>query len=190
MEEDVYCYVVDTVEYEDGRLHQTGSGPNFQGGLVTLASCKHHMRTFSAILPGVWIAGFTNTKVMGRNRLFYLMRVRETFASHTEFWFSQSIPEEAKVSKAADHDRFGDIYRPRESGDLPYSPLSYFEPCKNHVHCELEDWKKDVNYSQDGRRPKLLVGDPEYSFLWERIRITSPRGIGRGQRNWKIADLF
>ena len=38
----VYSYIVDTVEYEDGRLYQTGSGPNFQGDLVTLCSCKHN----------------------------------------------------------------------------------------------------------------------------------------------------
>ena len=41
----VYCYVVDSVKNEGGRFVQRGSGPNFQGDMVTLCTCKHHMRT-------------------------------------------------------------------------------------------------------------------------------------------------
>ena len=191
LDEKLYYYVVDTVEYEDGRMYQTGSGPNFQGGLVTLCSCKHKMRTYSAMAPGVWVAGFTNVAVLGRNRLFYLMKVGETFSSHSEYWNSPTIPEEAKTAKAADAERLGDIYRPRGDTEPPYSPYSYFEPCKNHVHCEPGDWKKDVNYPvQSGRRPTLLVGDPQFSFIWDRIRITSSTRIGRGDRLATLLALF
>ena len=191
MKDTVYYYVVDTVEYENGRLHQTGSGPNFQGGLITLCSCKHLMRTYPEVVPRVWVAGYTNNKVMEKNWLFYLMRVRETISSHSEFWHSPSVPEEAKTAKAADAERFGDIYRPRGDTEPPYSPHSYFEPCKNHVHCEPDDWKKDVDYTdQWGRRPKLLVGEPQYSFLWDRIRITSPKGLGRPTRKGSLSDLI
>ena len=84
----VYSYVVDTVQYEEGLLYQTGSGPNFQGGLVTLCSCKHKMRTYFTAdsWEGVWIAGYTGSTDLGENRLFYLMRVHQAFGSHQEFW--------------------------------------------------------------------------------------------------------
>ena len=192
MDDTVYYYVVDTVEYENGRLYQTGSGPNFQGGLVTLCSCKHKMRTYPLMAPGLWVAGFTNVSVLGRNSLFYLMKVGETFSSHSEYWNSQTVPEEAKTAKAADAERFGDIYRPRGDSEPLYSPSGYFEPCRNHVHCEAGNWMKDINYDQKGRRPKLLMGDPEYSFLWDRIRISFPKGqpIGRGERKCNLSAII
>src|SRR5438876_941385 len=42
----VYCYVVDSIEDADRRYLQTGCSPNWQGGLITLCSCKHGMRTY------------------------------------------------------------------------------------------------------------------------------------------------
>ena len=83
----VYCYIVDTAEQPDDRLCQTGSGPNFQGDLITLASCKHQMRTYMSAesWKGVWIAGFTRREL--KNRLFYLMRVTAAYASHRELWY-------------------------------------------------------------------------------------------------------
>ena len=194
LEDTVYYYVVDTVEYENGRLYQTGSGPNFQGDLITLCSCKHLMRTYPDVQPGVWVAGFTNSKVMGRNRLFYLMRVSEAFESHRAFWLSDSILEETKNAKVADQDRFGDIYQPKVETSDPYSPSSYLEPCKNHVHCEPGDWRKDINYrNRYGRRPTLLVGDSEYSFLWDRPVITYPSNLSKltqGQRKDTLTALL
>ena len=83
-ESTVYFYIVDTVEYEDGRLYQTGSGPNFQGDLVTLCSCKHWMRTSPEVESwrGLWVAGYTSSRDLGSNRLFYLMRVSQAFRFH------------------------------------------------------------------------------------------------------------
>ena len=189
----VYCYVVKTVEYREGRLYQTGSGPNFQGGLLTLCSCKHRMRTF--LKPedweGVWIAGYTGSTDLGSNRLFYLMRVSQAFKSHNEFWLSDGISDKAKIAKAAHLNKFGDVYKPKRTSMRPYSYWHYLDPCKNHVHCEPEDWRKDIKYkSHSGRRPALLVGDPEYSFLWDRPVIESPFNIGRGEKKNTLGDLF
>ena len=78
--------MVCTVKHEKDRLFQKGSGPNFQGGLITLCSCKHYMRTYKAMQPKVWIAGFTSIRVKEKNWLFYLMRVLQTHKSHDEFW--------------------------------------------------------------------------------------------------------
>ncbi len=189
----VYCYIVDTVEYSEGRLYQTGSGPNFQGDLITLCSCKHLMRMFlgAESWKGVWIAGFTSSRDSSSNRLFYLMMVSEAFQSHRELWFSDSIPEETKIAKAANLDRFGDIYQPKtESGD-PFSYWNYLAPCDDHVHCEPGDWRKDIDYlDKHGRKPALLVGRPEDSFLWDKPVATSPFKLSRGQKKTTLSELF
>ena len=189
----VYSYIVDTVEYEDGLLYQTGSGPNFQGDLVTLCSCKHMMRTFLDVESwrGVWVAGYTSSRDLGSNRLFYLMRVSQAFRSHYDLWNSDSISTSTKTAKAAHLDRFGDLYRPDREEIRPYISWHYAAPCKDHVHCEPGDWHKDIRYrAWYGRRPALLVGDPEFSFLWNRPLIRSPFKLTRGQRKASLSDLL
>ena len=189
----VYSYIVDTVEYYEGRLYQTGSGPNFQGDLITLCSCKHLMRTYLDVesWKGVWIAGYTSVRDLGRNKLFYLMRVAEAFDSHRDLWASDSIAEEAKDTKAAHLDRFGDIYQPSKESGSPHSPWSYRGPYRNHVHCEPGDWRQDIRYrDRYGRTPALLVGDPEFSFLWSKPLLTSPVRLARGQKKTSLADMF
>ena len=189
----VYSYVVDTVEYHEGRLRQTGSGPNFQGDMVTLCSCKHQMRTYfdPDDWEGMWIAGFTGSTDLGTNRLFYLMRVSEAFGSHRELWLSETISEETKLAKAAHLDRFGDIYQPKGTAGIPYNHRRYLGPCKTHVHCEPGDWRKDIGYvSRHGRRAALLLGDPEHSFVFDRPTIVYPFKIGRGQKKSTLGELF
>ena len=188
----VYPYVVATVKSRENRLYQTGSGPNFQGDLITLCSCKHEMRAYPDVksLERVWIAGYTGSSRLISNKLFYLMMVSQTFESHHELWFSASISEEAKVAKAANLDKFGDIYQPKGISDDPYCHLSYFAPCEDHVHCDPCDWHKDINYpDRYERTPALLVGCPEYSFLWDTPAIESPFKIPRKKRA-TLAELF
>ena len=62
----VYGYVITTVELRDGLFDQTGSGPNFDGGLITLCTCKHDLRArmhTEEWLKNQWIAGFTSWDV-------------------------------------------------------------------------------------------------------------------------------
>ena len=42
----VYCYVVRTIKRNEQQFRQEGCAPNFQGGRISLCTCKHHMRTF------------------------------------------------------------------------------------------------------------------------------------------------
>ena len=58
----VYGYVMSSVKLNGKLLRQTGTGPNFQGGCVTLCTCKHRMRTSlpSKEWANKWIAGFTS----------------------------------------------------------------------------------------------------------------------------------
>lgn len=191
----VYSYVIKTVECKDGRLRQWGSAPNFQGGLITLCSCMHRMRTSlqkTNSWKGLWIAGYT-PKDLG-NHLFYLMRVSEAFASHHELWFSNCIPKATRIKKAAHLDRFGDIYKPKSESVDPYRYRDYIRPCKGHVHREPPHWHKDINYSKgyQQRKPALLVGHPEYSFLWDKPEIVSPFVDPRHprQKKTKLSVLF
>lgn len=186
----VYPYVVATAKVIKSRLYQTGSGPNFQGDLITLCSCKHEMRAYPNVksLERVWIAGYT-PRHLGNN-LFYLMMVSQTFESHHELWFSESISEETKLAKAANLDKFGDVYQPKQASVDPYCHLSYFAPCEDHVHCDPCDWHKDIDYpDRFGRTPALLVGCPKYSFLWDAPLIESPFGIPR-KKKATLAEMF
>jgi hypothetical protein len=80
----IYAYVVTSVEHREGHLVQTGSGPNWQGGTLTLCTCKHRLRNYLPLeeWPGVWLAGFTSTTEMnGRNALVFLTRIAAAYPS-------------------------------------------------------------------------------------------------------------
>ncbi len=191
-----YRYVVKTIKARNGRLVQTGSAPNFQGGLVTLCTCKHWMRTFMSPddWRGKWIAGFTGVRPgQGHNRLFFLMAVARAFESHAELWFSDAIPAEAKRAKAAHLSRLGDVYKPRTRDGNPFDPGHYVPPGKDHNHCESGDWLDDICFvGCSGRAPALLVGDSERSFLWNlpAIRLASRQPMTQGQPGFDLTDLL
>ena len=192
--DEVRSYIVTTTqENEEGRLRQCGSGPNFQGGMITLSSCMHRMRTSLKNIEswkGVWIAGFTNFN--GRQELFYLMRISQAFKSQRGFWFSKFVPKGTKQAKAAHLSRFGDIYEPNSRSGNHYSYQGYLEPCEDHVHSEPRHWHKDINYRKgySQRKPALLVGDPELSFLWDRPVIRLPFESFREQKKTRLSCLF
>lgn len=189
----VYCYVIATIEEQNGRLVQTGSGPNFQGELVTLCTCKHRMRT--SMSPdewvGKWIAGFTGVGPgRGRNYLFFLMRVGQAFESHRELWCADTIPRETKQAKAADANVLGDLYRPRSATGNPFDPRDYVPPCPEHVHCKDSHWHDDIDYvGFSDRVAALLVGDPERSFLWNRRMTCFASRVPRGPKKVELTDL-
>ena len=190
-EDTVYTYIVTTVERREGRLRQEGSAPNFQGGLITLCSCKHWMRTFRDIeaWKRVWIAGYTSKRL--GNKLFYLMRVSEAFESHGELWIADSISEKTKLGKAAHLSRFGDIYKPKSEASDAYTPQDYIRPQKSHVHRDPDIWHKDIDYpAKHGRRPALLVGDPKYSFVWDDPVLSYPFKLFQGQKKTTLSELF
>jgi hypothetical protein len=93
----VLAYVVKTCEpkRDDSSasiaLEHTGSGPNIAGGRITLCTCKRKMRTSPVFLDAalrsrIWIAGFSRSILDGKNWLFYLMKVGETFDSQREIY--------------------------------------------------------------------------------------------------------
>ncbi len=139
----VYCYIVASIHRQGEEFVQRGSGPNFQGDLITLCTCKHRMRTFLAPeeWSGIWIAGFTSRPTGGKaNYLFYLMQVAHAFESQRELWFSRDILPAAKQAKAAHLDPFGDLYKPRSRKIDRWDPAGYLSPTRNHPHAG--DWAR------------------------------------------------
>lgn len=193
----VYSYVVQTIKNEGGSFVQTGSAPNFQGGLITLCTCKHLMRTSRSPRDWeeTWIAGFTSVGIFDkRNALVYLTRIAHAFESHHDLWYSDDIPEVVKHAKSARSSRYGDLFQPVDPSSDPFDPRDYHQPCDHHSHCG-DTWHGDVDYTgHSGRRAALLVGVPAYSFLWNRPTIffprVSPGGIGRGNPKTDLSDLL
>ncbi len=189
-----YCYVVDTIKNEGGRLVQRGSGPNFQGGVVTLCTCKHRMRT--ALSPqdweGKWVAGFTGVGAGGgRNALAYLIRVGHAFESHHDLWYSGVLPPETKRAKSATSNTLGDLFEPVDESSDPFDYRGYRPPHEAHPHAPNNAWHGDVDRTGfRGRRAALLVGDSERAHLWERPVVFFPDSIGRGYRKFALGDLI
>ncbi len=111
--DEVYSYIVKSVKVDrrENGFTQKGCGPNFQGGCLTLCTCKHQMRSRLAVKEwkGKWIAGLTS-RTCGKHWLFYLARVEVAYESHCELWFELS--EQVKRAKSARLSRLGDLYEP------------------------------------------------------------------------------
>jgi len=65
-DEIVYVYIVATATVINNQIFQTGTAPNFEGGLITLTNCKHWMRCSKELKDylkanKLWIAGVTTT---------------------------------------------------------------------------------------------------------------------------------
>ena len=187
----VYCYVIGTIKNRGGQFYQIGSGPNFQGGLITLCTCKHFMRAFMGYKewPGKWVAGFCGIAAAnGQNALVYLMQVGNAFKSHYDLW--QFLPITTREAKAASRSHFGDVFEPGGPVVDCFDHRNYEPPVENHGHHADNAWHKDINYCHR-HRASLLVGDPVYSFLWDRPTIIYKDGrIHRGQKKITLTRLF
>lgn len=191
----VYCYIIKSVKNRNASLHQEGCGPNWQGGLITLCTCKHFMRTFRDLdsWQGTWIAGFTTAGAgNGSNALVYLMKVEHAFDSHHDMWYA--LPDKTRWAKAAHRkgNIFGDIYRPkgRLRGEAKFSAHAYYKPCNSHVHGQDNGWHNDLNYSGNKRRAALLIGEAKSSFLWNAPTIKITFRLHRGQKKMLLTDLY
>jgi hypothetical protein len=195
-EETVYAYVVDSIVRSkvDDKFIQCGSGPNFQGGLITLCTCKRWMRTFRTPeeWKGTWIAGLCSVNAAnGQQALFYLMRVEEACESHRDLW--AALRHDVQVAKTARTHCLGDVYEPRLQRD-PFDPTSYHLPAKNHSHRSdrwPDEWREDINYvGKKRRRAALLVGDPNRSYLWDWPQLIYSGKLTQGQKKFTLGDLL
>ncbi len=197
----VYSYIVDTVKNHEGDFVQKGSAPNFQDDVISLCTCKHWMRTFRTIdkwCDNIWVAGFTGKKEgKGRNALIYLMKVGIAFKSYYELWYSDKLPDTVKQAKLAHRNKFGDIFQPKSKliDKEVFNPQNYHPPIQNHVHANPKNpnnWHKDINYEKgvSGRKAALLIGDTQYSFLWNKPMLFYPSQLSRGQKKDNLQDLL
>lgn len=200
----VYAYVVRSIGLNDGVLLQTGCGANFDGGVITLATCKHAMRATltSRAWRGKWIAGFTSwTEEFHRHQyLVYLMRVGEAYDSHFDLVEGFRSTGRGAVVDAKDSTKteLGDLILPNSNclnpGDK-WAVSGYTPPRIGHVHRQTRQestWHEDVSYSDRyGRRPALLVGDAFWSFAWQAPLVCrAVPGRMRGHRRWTMTELL
>ena len=174
-----YTYIVTSAKAVGGRFRQTGSAPNFQGGRITLCTCKHkdrasppkegcHGPNRSDPWQGVWVAGLCSPSAFRPRALFYLMLVEQTCGNHAAAWEVLDSP----VKKSAHRDVFGDIYEPRRVPcPHPRKESSYQPHLPAHVH-DAKGRVYDIEQSFYGRHPCLLIGDPRHSYLWSQPMVT------------------
>jgi hypothetical protein len=187
----VYAYIVTTVKNRGGLLGQTGSAPNFQGGYITLCTCKHKDRASSPPhgrrgtnpadhWQGMWVAGLCSPTEFRPRALFYLMLVKASYDSHASMWKALGTP----TLKSAHHDIFGDVYEPlAKHPSAAWTQGSYATHLGTHVH-GTADRERDIEESYYGRYPRLLLGDPAQSYLWSAPILRLKKADDAG---WKSA---
>ena len=172
-ETEIIMYKVDSVKMRKGTgsFIQKGSGPNFQGDIITLCTCRKDIRTWRTREQWKkrWVAGFTGIDVTKEKKcfLFYLTKVKDAYISQREIW--NHLSEKIVNEKNSRHNTFGDIYQPKPDINDEYDNQEYYKPIIGHPHRKSEyrcEWHSDINYKN--KRPSMLVGNPKYSFLWSK----------------------
>ncbi len=174
-------YIVRTVKLDDEKtaFEQHGSAPNFQGGTLTLCTCKHQMRATQSAgdWQGVWVAGFTSRTIhAGKHWLFFLAKIKTAYESHADLWSAMKV--RSRNAKAVDTHFLGDIFKPKSpppKGNSRFLPSRYITPTvhSHRQHRGDKGWHNDINYNHAAkyRHPPLLVADPQRTFLWDEPMI-------------------
>src|SRR5437868_9581448 len=180
----VYCYIVRTIKTiaPDYELHQTGSGPNFAGGRITLCTCKHKDRATMWLSSDprdprkdVWDAGLTSKSADPSRSLAYLMCVERSFSSQQELW--EYLPKACRERKCASTSNIGDLFRPkRPARAYPYLAENYHAPAVGkNVHATEHDtkhWHRDITrWSRRAVPHRLLLGDANQSYRWPNTKM-------------------
>lgn len=185
----VYVYTVATTRLDKNIniVRHLGSGPNLEGGLATLCTCKHSMRQYHSCedWKGLWILGLTsrakNNGFNGGHYLFYMMKVEKAFKSHKEFYeYLSKKNNNALQIKNAVKNPLGDIFQPANICTDSLNPDMYKIPHKKHSHGSngSTQWHDDIIYNS--KLAPLLLGDFANTFVWPQpmIRFIHDRGVG------------
>lgn len=169
----VYAYVVTTVKLDRATqvFRQEGSAPNFQGQRITLCTCKHKDRSSpprwdcrgpdkNSPWKGVWVAGICSSTQTYPRALFYLTQIGEAADSYPDLWEVLPYPK----AKSATNSPLGDVFEYRSGPKWRAS--SYAPSHGDHVHAGGVR-RADIEAVYYKRRPKLLMGDPKQSYLWD-----------------------
>lgn len=183
----VYTVATTRLNKDFNIVEHKGSGPNLEGGLATLCTCKHSMRRSqpAACWTNKWILGLTsratNNGFNGEHYLFYLMKVEQAFESHKAlFWHLKRNNPAALRIKNAVKNPLGDIFEPISACADPLNPRMYKLPHIKHSHRhDVGDrWKDDISYKSSPT--PLLLGDIKNTFVWPKpmIKFKLKRGVG------------
>lgn len=158
-----------------GQHEQYGSGPNYQGGCLTLCTCAHQIRAEKrnpGEWNGSWLAGFTSPRLCGRTWLFYLAQVEQVYPTAASHW--AAFPAHLRQAKTTRRNRLGDAFQPNPASSCadPFDADHYHPPMIGHSHHETawdDNWKKDIEFYNGlfGRHSVYLVAKPELTFLWQ-----------------------
>lgn len=190
---EMYLYTQHQIVWDGEELQQTRSSPNWDGGMVSYATCKHNMRTYSRdTWNGVWIGGLC-PKECANNTLLFVGRIDQEFESNYDY--SQWLRENKNMvwqEKRAGNNRRGDCYMPKtllKDGER-YVHSNFIEP-KNHTRSvefydkspgsvspfsdgKIPKWWRDIEYLQHGRRPHTFIFNPCFIFskplVWSRLK--------------------
>ncbi len=193
MNEEIYSYVLTTIIFKSGNFFQTGTGPNFEGGIITLCTCKHSMRAFkdSKDWSNVWICGLVNKK--NNTYLQYLMKI--DYAVDNMYDLFESLPHNTREIKSASINIFGDVYIPNKKlrdSDDKHKIENYNHPIEDHKH--ENKYARDLNSKSSKRFSSMLVGDKKNSFIWIKptIKIVHPekKKFTQGCKKWKVMDFL
>jgi hypothetical protein len=179
----VYAYIVTTIETTTGyQLIQKGSAPNFDGGRITLCTCKHKDRaTFhpsndqSDPWKNVWVAGLTSKTEDPSRSLAYLMCVECSFLNQRELW--RSLPFRCRQTKSASKSKLGDLFEPKAAAkNDPYDPANYYYPAVGrHSHAREDNpkqWHNDIKrWGRHSRPHRLLLGRTAQSYQWLNVKM-------------------
>lgn len=189
-----YSYVLSTVKlaHDSTTFEQHGSAPNFQGGVLTLCTCKHQMRaTQSASMwKGVWVAGFTSRTIHdGKHWLFYLAKIDSAHESHADLW--KAMNARIRNAKVADLHFLGDMFSPKSpqpTGNARFTPGRYVTP-PAHAHRQHRGdrgWRNDISYrhADKYRHPPLLVANTSKTFIWNEPLIYFAADHCRNFHKW------
>jgi hypothetical protein len=172
----VRSYKMISVYQDDlGQFEHYGSGPNFQGGCLTLCTCAHQIRTEKKTLEewqDWWLAGITSPQLCGRTWLFYLAQVELVYPTAAKLW--EALPANLRQAKSTRRNRLGDAFQPDPASSCadPFDAAHYHPPMIGHSHRETashDNWKKDIEFynSKFKRHSVYVVEKPDLTFLWQ-----------------------
>jgi hypothetical protein len=191
----VYTVATTRLDKNSNIVGHKGSGPNLEGGLATLCTCKHSMRrnhTAEDWMKNKWILGLTSRTTSngfnGEHYLFYLMKVDRAFESHKALFEHLKKHNAAALRiKNAVKNPLGDIFEPISACADPLNPRMYKLPHIKHSHAHDvgKGWEDDISFSYMSSPTKrsptpLLLGDIRNTFVWPKpmIKFKQKRGVG------------
>ncbi len=161
-------------------IKQTRSAPNWDGGLATLATCKHLVRSYNLDWRGAWFVGLC-PRDLASNTVLYAGRVDEVHDSNYDLGCRvREISPEVFAAKSSLTNPRGDLYEPMDAqtGFDKYDHRHFVAP-QDHTRSvdwykkspgsldgltPVQKWRRDIEYVMHGRRPKVFILRPFHLF--------------------------